>query len=120
MRKILYLAAAFALFGCGGSTSYSGVTAPPQMSPPAPVMTTNVSLRNLAFSPSAIQVAPGATVQFTNNDGIEHNITFSNSTVSGPTDFSTGSRSVVMPTTTGTYAYHCTIHAGMTGSVVVQ
>jgi plastocyanin len=120
MRNVLYLTAAFALFGCGGSTSYSGVTAPPQMTPSPPVMTTNVSLRNLAFSPSSIQVTPGATVQFTNNDGIEHNITFSNSTVSAPIDFSTGSRSVVMPTTMGTYAYHCTIHAGMAGSVIVQ
>ena len=120
MRNVLYLTAAFVLFGCGGSTSYSGVTAPPQMTPSPPVMTTNVSLRNLAFSPSSIQVTPGATVKFTNNDGIEHNITFSNSTVSAPIDFSTGSRSVVMPTTMGTYAYHCTIHAGMAGSVIVQ
>ena len=80
----------------------------------------SVSLRNLAFSPASIQVTPGATVQFTNNDGIEHNITFSNSSVSDPIDFSTGSRSVVMPTTTGTYAYHCTIHAGMAGTIAVQ
>ena len=61
MRSMLYLAAALALAGCGGGTSYSGVTAPPQMSPSPPVMTTSVSLRNLAFSPAAIQVAPGAT-----------------------------------------------------------
>jgi plastocyanin len=120
MRSMLYLAAAFALVGCGGGTSYSGVTAPPQMSPSPPVMTTNVGLKNLAFSPAAIQVTPGATVQFTNNDGIEHNITFSASSVSDPIDFSTGTRSVVMPTTTGTYAYHCTIHAGMAGTIAVQ
>jgi plastocyanin len=117
---MLYLAAAFALTACGGGTSYSGVTAPPQMSPSPPAMTTNVSLKNLAFSPAAIQVAPGATVQFTNNDGIEHNITFSVSTVSDAIDFSSGSRSVVMPMTTGTYAYHCTIHAGMAGTITVQ
>ncbi len=120
MRSILYLTAALALAGCGGGKSYSGVTAPPQMSPSPRVMTTSVSLRNLAFSPASIQVTPGATVQFTNNDGIEHNITFSNSSVSDPIDFSTGSRSVVMPTTTGTYAYHCTIHAGMAGTIAVQ
>jgi plastocyanin len=120
MRNMLYLAAVFALAGCGGGTSYSGMTAPPQVSPSPPVMTTSVSLRNLAFNPSAIQVAPGATVQFTNNDGIEHNITFSASAVSAPFNFSSGVRSVVMPTTTGTYAYHCSIHAGMAGTITVQ
>lgn len=120
MRRMTYLAAAFALAGCGGGKSYSGVTAPPQMSPSPPVMTTSVSLKNIAFSPAAIQVAPGATVQFTNNDGIEHNIMFSAGSVSDPIDFSSGVRSVVMPTTTGTYAYHCSIHAGMNGTITVQ
>ena len=61
MRSILYIAAAVALVGCGGGKSYSGITAPPQMTPSPPVMTTSVSLRNLTFSPAAIQVAPGAT-----------------------------------------------------------
>jgi plastocyanin len=120
MRNMLYIAAVFALAGCGGGKSYSGVTAPPQMSPSPPVMTTSVSLKNLAFSPAAIQVAPGATVQFTNNDGIQHNLTFSTNGITDPIDFSSGVRSVVMPTATGTYAYHCTIHAGMAGTITVQ
>jgi len=118
MRILLTLTAALALVGCGGS-SYSGVTNPPPP-PPPPIVTTSVSLKNIAFSPRAIQVSPGATVQFTNNDGIAHNITFSSAAVNGAADFSTGTRSVVMPVTPGTYAYHCTIHAGMTGSVLVQ
>jgi plastocyanin len=114
MRILLSLAAALSLTACGGSSSSSGVT------DPGPVATTNVSLRNLAFSPRAIKVAPGATVQFTNNDGIAHNITFSSAAITGATNFSAGSRAVVMPVTPGTYAYHCTIHPGMAGSVVVQ
>ncbi|HEY1953396.1 MAG TPA: plastocyanin/azurin family copper-binding protein [Gemmatimonadaceae bacterium] len=116
---MLSLAAALTLAACGGSSSYSGVTNPPPP-PPGPVVTTDVSLKNLAFSPKAIQVSPGATVTFTNNDGIAHNITFSSAAVNGSTDFSTGARTVVMPNATGTYAYHCTIHPGMIGSIVVQ
>ena len=117
MRTLLSLTAALALIGCSGA-SYSGVT--DNNGNQQPVITTNVSLRNLAFSPRAIQVAPGATVDFTNNDGTAHNITFSSASITGATDFSAGSRAIVMPVTPGTYAYHCTIHPGMTGSVLVQ
>ncbi|MDQ6769741.1 MAG: plastocyanin/azurin family copper-binding protein [Gemmatimonadota bacterium] len=113
MRILLSLTAALALIGCSG-TSYSAVV------DPGPVATTSVSLRNTAFSPGAIRVVPGATVQFTNNDGIAHNVTFSSAAITGATDFATGVRSVVMPATPGTYAYRCTIHPGMTGSVLVQ
>jgi plastocyanin len=118
MRILISLAAALALYGCGSSSS-TGVTSPPPV-PPQPVSTTSVSLQNIAFNPGTIQVTPGATVQFTNNDGITHNVTFSSTAITAATDFTTGTRSVVMPVTPGTYAYHCTIHAGMTGSVVVQ
>jgi plastocyanin len=116
MRILLSLAAAVALTGCGGS-SYGGGGG---VTDPQPVPTTSVSLKNIAFSPGAIRVAAGATVQFTNNDGIAHNVTFTSTTITGATDFAAGTRSVVMPATPGTYAYHCTIHPGMTGSVLVQ
>ena len=114
MRYLLSLVAAVALVGCGGS-SYSGSVTDPQ-----PIPTNNVSLQNIAFSPRSIQVSPGSTVQFTNNDGITHNITFSSASITGATDFSSGIRSVVMPVAPGTYAYHCTIHAGMAGTITVQ
>ena len=117
MRILLSLAAAVALTGCGGS-SYGGGGG--GVTDPQPVPTTSVSLKNIAFSPGAIRVAAGATVQFTNNDGIAHNVTFTSTTITGATDFAAGTRSVVMPATPGTYAYHCTIHPGMTGSVLVQ
>ncbi|HMG13548.1 MAG TPA: plastocyanin/azurin family copper-binding protein [Gemmatimonadaceae bacterium] len=117
MRVLFSLAAVLALIGCSGA-SYSGVT--DNNGNQQPVLTTNVSIRNLAFSPRAIQVSPGATVDFTNNDGTPHNIIFSSAAINGATDFSAGSRAIVMPVAPGTYAYHCTIHPGMTGSVLVQ
>jgi len=49
-----------------------------------------------------------------------HNVTFDTQGAPGNiTDRSSGSASLTFPTA-GTYAYHCTIHAGMSGSVVVQ
>jgi plastocyanin len=115
MRALISLTAAIALMGCGGSGYSSGVT-----SPPDPVQTTSVSLRNDAFSPRAIKVTSGATVTFTNNDGRAHNVIFSSSAIVGAADFAAGTKSVEMPVTPGTYAYHCTIPPGMTGSVVVE
>jgi plastocyanin len=113
MRRLIILTAALVLTACGGSDAISGSKEPP-------VATTSVSLKNIAFAPGEIQVTPGATVQFTNNDGIAHNITFADASITGATDFTSGTRSVEMPLTPGTYTYRCTIHSGMTGSVVVQ
>jgi plastocyanin len=113
MRRLIILTAALALAACGGSDGISGSKGPP-------VATTSVTLKNIAFAPGAIQVTPGATVQFTNNDGIAHNVTFDAGSITGATDFTSGTRSVAMPVTPGTYTYRCTIHSGMTGSVVVQ
>ena len=84
------------------------------------VATTSVSLINTAFVPPDIRVSPGATVTFTNNDGIQHNVTFANSGIVSTGNFASGPKNVVMPVTPGTYTFQCTIHGGMAGSVLVQ
>jgi plastocyanin len=84
------------------------------------VATTAVDMSGNQFKPSAIKVASGATVTWTNSDGINHNVTFDGAVGSIP-NFSTGSQALQMPAAAGTYTYHCTIHgAGMSGSVQVQ
>ena len=113
MRTLTILTALLAMNACGGSDPITGGKGPP-------VATTSVSLKNTAFAPGVIQVTPGATVQFTNNDGFAHNVTFTDASITGARDFSSGTRSVEMPVTPGTYTYRCTIHSGMAGSVLVQ
>lgn len=109
---------------CGGSGATDAgpvVVPPPVVTPPsAPVATTAVDMRGSKFAPSAILVAAGATVTFTNSDGINHNVTFDNTAIAGAGNFSTGSVSVTLPTTAGTYPYQCTLHSGMNGTVQVQ
>jgi plastocyanin len=116
MRTCLFLAALSLAAACGGS-SY-GSTAPDTTT--GPTVTTAVTISGIAFGPAAIRVSPGAVVTWTNNDNINHNVTFSDATVGAVANFSTGSKTLTMPTTTGTYAYHCTIHANMTGTVEVK
>ena len=103
---------------CGGGGSDSTPTVP--ITPPTPIATTSVGLQNSLFDPSAIVVSPSAVITFTNNDGISHNVIFSNQNIASITDWTSGTRTTTMPATPGTYSYTCTIHAGMSGTVKVQ
>ncbi len=81
------------------------------------------------FQPSTATVARNATVSWTNNSGIAHNVTFANPTaaqgVSGGTSgniftHSSGTNTRTF-TTTGSYTFECTIHgSSMSGTVIVQ
>jgi plastocyanin len=120
------LALAFlALTACGGGGSSGGTPTTPgtpgtPSTPATPVATTSVTMQGSAFDPSNIVVAPGATVSFNNTDDILHNVTFAGSAVPPISQWSTGTRTAVMPTAPGTYNFNCTLHGGMNGSVKVQ
>ena len=78
-----------------------------------------VSIYNMAFSPSSLTVKAGTKVTWTNNDGYAHTVTsddgtsFSSGNVAGSGTFA------FTPTTPATYKYHCNIHSGMTGTIIV-
>jgi plastocyanin len=76
-------------------------------------------MRGSVFQPTTLTVARGATVSFENNSGVTHNIVFDAGTV---TDIGVISSGTVTRTfaTAGTFALHCTIHAGMNASITVQ
>jgi plastocyanin len=100
----------------------TGVTNSPQsisvtfnVASPAP----NVNLTGSAFVPPTLSVSPGATVSFTNLDGFAHNVTFTNPAITSVSNFSSGTRTVVMPMASGSYGYQCTLHSGMTGTITV-
>lgn len=124
MRSRLMLLPLAALLACGGGGS--GTTAPPGGGGggggggTTPTVTTAVTMQGSAFAPKAIRVSPSATVTWTNSDNIDHNATFGGTLSLNTGNFATGSKSLVMPATPGTYSYSCTLHAGMTGTVQVQ
>lgn len=117
--RLLLFSLAVAMMGCGGGGGGDSTPTTPT-TPAQPIATTSVTMQNFAFSPAAIVVSPGATVTWTNNDNTNHNVTFSSTSIASTTEFASGSKSVVMPTAAGTYAYTCTLHGGMNGSVKVQ
>jgi plastocyanin len=73
------------------------------------------------FSPSSVTIAATEAVTWTNGSGTAHNVTFGQVTgaPANVPDFTNGSQSRTFPTA-GTFPYQCTIHAGMTGQVIVQ
>ena len=76
-------------------------------------------LGDRAYNPDGINVAVGTTVTWTNTDTVSHTST---------SDASGWDSRIVAPAgqfsfafqTAGTYRYHCAIHPGMIGTVVVQ
>jgi plastocyanin len=82
-----------------------------------------------SFTPTTRTVTPGTTVVWQNDAGIPHNVTWNDATARNAAlagdgtgdidDFSTGSHSRLF-NTAGSYGFHCTIHAGMVGTLTVQ
>ncbi len=124
MRSPLMLLPLAALLACGGGGSDStgpGTTGGTSSGGTVAVATTAVEMRNIAFNPPAIKVAAGAVVTWTNNDAVNHNVTFDGGAVAASGTMAAGvAKALTMPTVAGTYAYHCTFHSSMTGTVQVQ
>jgi plastocyanin len=127
VSAILMLAAA-----CGGGSSSAPASPSPVPSPaasPAPPPGASSSavtipmgaatLGNRAYNPDDVNVAVGASVTWTNTDSVSHTST---------SDVSGWDSGIVAPggqfsfsfQTAGTFRYHCAIHPGMVGSVVVR
>jgi plastocyanin len=80
-----------------------------------------VSIKNFAFNPPNMTVAPGTTLTWVNNDQVPHTATATNP--AGVFDSGTlqpGQSYSFTFNKPGTYAYHCAIHPYMTGTVTVS
>ncbi|HEU4358589.1 MAG TPA: cupredoxin family copper-binding protein [Xanthobacteraceae bacterium] len=85
----------------------------------APAADAGVQIDQFAFLPQRITVKPGTTVTWTNDDDDSHTVASSAKLFkSGPLD--TGDKFSFTFTTPGTYAYFCSVHPQMTGTIVVE
>ncbi len=76
-----------------------------------------VEMVDLCFTPSTLRVDPGTTVTFVNRDPLEHTVVGNG--WGGFESMAQGDRTSMRFDEEGIYAYACSIHPGMTGSVVV-
>jgi uncharacterized protein (TIGR03118 family) len=85
--------------------------------PPAPVYSADIN--NFQFVPSSIDVNAGGILTWTNKQNVEHTVV-SNDAKFGSVVLSQNDTFSFKFTTPGAYAYHCSIHPSMKGTVVVK
>jgi plastocyanin len=148
MKRAASVIAAFAALalvaGCGSSKSSAGTsassatstTAAPKSglttngkinyaSPPAnaPVQSglVKINYHEISIEPDTLKVKVGSTIEWTNHDPVEHNVT----SASGPTKFASknfgeGGTFKITVTKPGAIHYRCTLHpATMNGTIEV-
>lgn len=98
-------------------TTHSGMTGTVIVT--SPPLTADVTISSSYFSPATINVAKGATVTWTNNDDLSHTVTSNSSIFNSGTLIKNQTFSYTF-NNIGSFPYHCSIHTGMTGTVIVN
>lgn len=107
---------------CGGGASPGSArgAGPPAAAPNSPATSPTIVIKNFAFQPPSLSVAPATKVKVINEDQAPHTVT------AGDKSFDTGTLSdgrsgeFTAPAKPGTYPYICTIHQYMTGTLIVS
>lgn len=79
--------------------------------------TVRVKITDLAFSPAEITVQPGDTVEWVNEDFIEHTATETSEDWDVVIPAEASARREFLHA--GSFSYYCRVHPGMTGTVRV-
>jgi plastocyanin len=79
------------------------------------------------YEPDPVTLSPGSTIVWDNQDNALHTATSGNPETGPDGTFDTGlvaaneqSEPIPMPTDPGEYAYYCTLHPFLVGTVIVQ
>jgi plastocyanin len=105
MKTFLVLALALAVTGAAPATPVA-----------APVV---VHIKDFAFVPASVTVAPGVAVKFVNDDQVAHSVTAGDKSFDSG-DFDAGKSWTHVFDKPGTYAYFCDVHTFMKGTVEVS
>jgi plastocyanin len=129
---VLVASLSLSLFACGSDNNPAAPTPAPSPAPaPAPAPAPSGATVTIgsgattqgtnAFGMAPLTIATGTTVTFRNNDSVVHTATSDAAGVFNTGNISAnGGTGTVTFATAGTMRYHCAIHPGMMGSIVVQ
>jgi plastocyanin len=116
------LALALVAAGCGGDDDDNGGGGGggQQQAPAATSGGGQVTMKDIKFNPSTVNIKVGDTVTWTNEDSVGHDVT-GDGFKSGPAGgLQSGDTFKHKFDKAGTFKYQCTVHPGMTGEVVVK
>jgi plastocyanin len=113
--------------GCGSDSNPAPTPSPaPNPAPgPAPspgtvsIVSGASSLGDRSYNPNPLTISTGTTVTWTNSDTVPHTSTANGGAFDSGT-MAPGDTFRFTFAAAGTFQYHCTIHPGMVGSIVVQ
>ena len=107
------------LFGSIRPAPPAAATPAPAPAPPPQAANFAVDIKNLRFTPDAINIPVGGALTWTNGDRFAHTVQGDTTAFDSGVLDSNGAftRTFDAP---GTYEYHCTIHPFMRGKVVVE
>ena len=112
MKQTILLACAIAL-GSSMPCTAAGVSPPKGQA-------YQVSIHNFAFAPKTLTVPAGARVVWSNGDEEPHVITSAGGLFVSSKTLDSGDSYAVTFAKPGTYAYYCSIHPMMVGTIIVQ
>ena len=127
MRAALLLVAPLVVVAaaCGGDDGGEAATDPSSDRGSEPTGAT-VTIATFSFEPDPLEVAPGTTITFANEDAIDHTVTAGTREAPTPEMFDgtlpdKGATYELVLSAPGTYEYFCRIHEGpgMTGTITV-
>jgi plastocyanin len=78
-----------------------------------------VTIKGFAFEPATVTIKAGESVTWTNQDSANHTVVADKGEFTSG-DLANGATFTFKFDTAGTYAYKCSIHPSMTGTVIVQ
>lgn len=135
MKKILisflFVSLFFVVSGCGTSstpntantsnntpaTDISATETPANVTPAPSGATAKIDITNFTFNPVTLTIKRGTTVTWTNNDLMSHQVKsdlFNSDILTKGKSFSFTFNDA------GTINYYCSIHASMTGQIIVE
>jgi plastocyanin len=99
-------------------TPAPGVAPGPRPMPAPSATASTVSAKDNSFDPATLNVQVGTTVRWVNNGTRPHTVTSSEGKWDSG-ELAPGASYTVTFMTAGTYKYHCKLHKGMEGTIVV-